>query len=142
MEIFFLAMLVIGVVLYIVAQFCARLIGYSSWESAIFSTKLDVVSWGEGYKYGCAYVRGELLTTHRCWLWPSLKKQQTVFFLRTSVNSPTITLADGELPALRQEIERQLVAYHDAKDKEQERMDRIESRKAIVASVSKSKRNV
>ena len=29
-----------------------------------------------------------------------------------------------------------------AKDKEQERMDRLESRKAIVASVSKSKRNV
>ena len=51
-------------------------------------------------------------------------------------------MADGELPAFQQEIERKLVAYHEAKDKEQERMDRLESRKAIVASVSKSKRNV
>ena len=55
---------------------------------------------------------------------------------------PALSLADGELPAFQQEIERKLVAYHEAKDKEQERMDRIESRKAIVASVSKSKRNV
>lgn len=36
----------------------------------------------------------------------------------------------------------QLVDYHEAKDKEQERMDRLESRKAIVATVSKIKRNV
>ena len=55
---------------------------------------------------------------------------------------PTLSLADGELPAFQQEIERKLVAYHEAKDKEQERMDRIESRKAIVASISKSKRSV
>ena len=55
---------------------------------------------------------------------------------------PALSLADGELPAFQQEIERKLVAYHEAKDKEQERMDRLEPRKAIVASISKSKRNV
>ena len=34
------------------------------------------------------------------------------------------------------------IVFSEAKDKEQERMDRLESRKAIVSTVSKSKRGV
>lgn len=67
---------------------------------------------------------------------------RSVFFERVGAYDPTLSLADGELPAFQKEIERQLVDYHESKDKEQECMDRLESRKAIVATVSKIKRNV
>lgn len=139
MEIFLLVGFIVGTLLIIFGHEGARLVSNGG---VLFSTKLNVVVWGEGRKYGYPCVKGELLTRHRCWLWPLFKKQQTVFFERVGAYDPTLSLADGELPAFQKEIERQLVDYHEAKDKEQERMDRLESRKAIVATVSKIKRNV
>lgn len=66
MATFLFVVFVVGILSFIVVQLCARLIHHNSRESIVFSTKLDVVSWEEGYKYGCSYVKGELLTTHRC----------------------------------------------------------------------------